>query len=109
MWIEVSGLSVLVAVAIVAEDDANQLANDFVHRFETRSFPNSLAATRRGLTFYVADPVSFIRRLRRFFGRADFGFSESVKIPPGCIALLAGSCVNLWIKFPAAIISAAAR
>jgi hypothetical protein len=36
--------------------------------------------------------------LRRFFGRADFGFSESVKI-----------CVNLWMKFPAAIILAAAR
>ena len=27
---------------------------------ETHSFPNSLAATRRGFTFYVADPVSFI-------------------------------------------------
>jgi uncharacterized membrane protein YidH (DUF202 family) len=31
-----------------------------VHRIETRSFPNSLAVTRHGFTFYVADPVSSI-------------------------------------------------
>jgi hypothetical protein len=31
------------------------------HGFETRSFPNSLAATHRGFTFYLADPVSSIR------------------------------------------------
>src|SRR5262249_44116876 len=29
---------------------------------ETRSFPNSLAATRRGFTFYVADPIGSILR-----------------------------------------------
>src|SRR5262245_25727158 len=28
--------------------------------FETRVFPNSLAATHRGFTFYVADPISSI-------------------------------------------------
>jgi hypothetical protein len=27
---------------------------------ETRSFPKSLAATRRGFSFYVADPISSI-------------------------------------------------
>ncbi len=27
-------------------------------------FPNSLAATRRGLTFYLADPISSIRGCR---------------------------------------------
>jgi len=30
------------------------------HGFETRSFPNSLAATLRGFTFYLADPISSI-------------------------------------------------
>src|SRR6266513_5638477 len=35
-----------------------------VHRFETRSFPNSLAAYSRGFAFYVADPFSSIRNLR---------------------------------------------
>jgi hypothetical protein len=34
-----------------------------VRRVETRSFPNSLAATLRGFTFYLADPRA---RLRRF-------------------------------------------
>jgi hypothetical protein len=34
-----------------------------VHRFETRSFPNSLAATLHGFTFYLADPSA---RLRKF-------------------------------------------
>jgi hypothetical protein len=29
------------------------------HRFETRSFPN-IAATYRGFTFYLADPISSI-------------------------------------------------
>jgi hypothetical protein len=33
---------------------------DFNHGFETRSFPNSLAATHRGFTFYLADPISSI-------------------------------------------------
>jgi hypothetical protein len=28
--------------------------------FETCSFPNSLAATHHGFTFYVADPISSI-------------------------------------------------
>jgi len=31
------------------------------HGFETRSFPNSLAATLRGFTFYLAVPISSIR------------------------------------------------
>ncbi len=31
--------------------------------FETRSLPRSLAATRRGFTFYVADPLSSIHEL----------------------------------------------
>jgi hypothetical protein len=30
------------------------------HGFETRSFPNSLAATHRGFTFYLADPISSV-------------------------------------------------
>jgi hypothetical protein len=35
--------------------------NDFLNReFETRSLPRSLAAARRGFTFYVADPLSSI-------------------------------------------------
>ncbi len=29
--------------------------------FETRSFPNSLAATLRGFAFYLALPISSIR------------------------------------------------
>ena len=33
----------------------------FRHEFETRSRARSLAATRRGFTFYVADPLSFMR------------------------------------------------
>jgi hypothetical protein len=33
-------------------------AND--RGFETRSFASSLAATHRGFTFYVADPISSI-------------------------------------------------
>jgi hypothetical protein len=32
----------------------------FNHGFETRSLPPSLAATRRGFAFYVADPLSSI-------------------------------------------------
>jgi len=35
------------------------------HGFETRSFPNSLAATLRGFTFYLADPISSIHRIAR--------------------------------------------
>jgi hypothetical protein len=35
------------------------------HEFETRSLPRSLAATRRGFTFYVADPLSSIHELTR--------------------------------------------
>jgi len=34
-----------------------------IRRFETHSFPSSLAATLRGLTFYLADPVNSIHRL----------------------------------------------
>jgi hypothetical protein len=30
------------------------------HGFETRSFPNSLAAAPRGFTFYLAVPISSI-------------------------------------------------
>ena len=33
------------------------------HGFETRSLPRSLAATRRGFAFYVADPLSSIETL----------------------------------------------
>ena len=32
----------------------------FNYGFETRSFPNSLAATLRDFAFYVADPISSI-------------------------------------------------
>src|SRR5438093_9483383 len=32
------------------------------HRFETRSFPISLVAYPRDFAFYVADPISSIRR-----------------------------------------------
>ena len=35
--------------------------------FETRSFPNSLAATLRGFTFYLADPVSSVHGLGIFY------------------------------------------
>jgi hypothetical protein len=31
-----------------------------IHRIETRSFPNSLVATPRDFTFYVADPITSI-------------------------------------------------
>ena len=34
-------------------------------RIETRLLPCSLAATRRGFTFYVADPLSSIREFTR--------------------------------------------
>ena len=34
----------------------------FRHEFETRSLPRSLAATRRGFAFYVADPLSSIHK-----------------------------------------------
>src|SRR5262245_64217763 len=37
---------------------------------ETRSFPNSLVATPRDLTFYVADPISSIRA--RYFALVSF-------------------------------------
>jgi hypothetical protein len=30
------------------------------HECETRSLPRLLAATRRGFTFYVADPISSV-------------------------------------------------
>jgi hypothetical protein len=40
-------------LAIVLEEILN-------HGFETRSLPRSLAATRRGFAFYVADPLSSI-------------------------------------------------
>ncbi len=33
--------------------------------FETRSFPKSLAATRRGFTFYLANPVSSIPQIHQ--------------------------------------------
>jgi hypothetical protein len=32
------------------------------HEFETRLLPRSLAATRRGFAFYVADPLSSIHK-----------------------------------------------
>jgi hypothetical protein len=35
------------------------------HEFETRSLPRSLAATRRGFTFYVAGPLSSIHEVTR--------------------------------------------
>ena len=35
------------------------------HEFETCSLPRSLAATRRGFTFYFADPLSSIHELTR--------------------------------------------
>src|SRR6266446_8060382 len=37
-------------------------SRSIIHRFETRSFPNSLAAFPCGFSFYVADPLSSIRR-----------------------------------------------
>jgi len=36
--------------------------DQIVRGFETRSFPNSLAAARRDFTFYVVDPIGSIRR-----------------------------------------------
>ena len=41
-------------------ENAGDLRGHGLHGFETRSLPNSLAATRRGFTFYLADPVSSI-------------------------------------------------
>ena len=40
--------------------DTNFFGKPDDHGFETRSFPDSLAATHRGFTFYVADPISSI-------------------------------------------------
>ena len=34
---------------------------NFVRKFETRSLPNSLAASPRGFAFYIADPITSIR------------------------------------------------
>jgi len=31
---------------------------NFVRKFETRSLPNSLAASPRGVAFYIADPIT---------------------------------------------------
>jgi hypothetical protein len=36
-----------------------------IRRFETHSFPSSLAATLRGFTLYLADPVGSIHRLNQ--------------------------------------------
>jgi hypothetical protein len=38
---------------------------DARNEFETRSHPCSLAATRRGFAFYVADPVSSIHEFTK--------------------------------------------
>ena len=38
--------------------DTNQSREN--HGFETRSFPRSLAATHRGFSFYLANPISSI-------------------------------------------------
>jgi len=45
-----------------------------IRRFETHSLPSSLAATLRGFTFYLADPVSSIHRLAQISSR--FCFSD---------------------------------
>jgi hypothetical protein len=47
-----------------------------IHRFETRSFPNSLAAFPCDFSFYVADPLSSIRRLF-FFNLCKSGRGKS--------------------------------
>ena len=46
-------------------DGAGLIPNEN-HRFETRSFPGSLAATRRGFAFYLADPIGSVHGLHRF-------------------------------------------
>jgi hypothetical protein len=38
---------------------------DLRHEFETRSLPRSLAATRRGFAFYLADPISSLHEFTR--------------------------------------------
>src|SRR5262245_1788057 len=48
------------------------------HQFETRSHPCSLAATRRGFTFYVADLLTSIHE----FTPIDFGISSRIRTRP---------------------------
>ena len=48
---------------LVAVSRRNELPCSILcHRFETRSFPISLVAYPRDFAFYVADPISSIRR-----------------------------------------------
>jgi hypothetical protein len=44
---------------------AKRVPEEDDYGFETRSSPDSLAATRRDFTFYVADPIGSIRGSRR--------------------------------------------
>jgi hypothetical protein len=50
------------------------------HEFETRSLPRSLAPTRRGFAFYVADPLSSIHEFRRNGGPIDSSLRRFVTI-----------------------------
>ena len=42
----------------------------FIHRFETRSFPISLVAYPRDFAFYVADPISSIHRFSQIINKS---------------------------------------
>jgi hypothetical protein len=50
----------LIAIGCCAAYPWSRLKSFSRHEFETRSLPRSLAATRRGFAFYVADPLSSI-------------------------------------------------
>src|SRR5947208_10726691 len=53
--------------------------SSFRHEFETRSHTRLLAATRRGFTFYVTDPLSSIHEFTLIYSRTNTngsGFGE---------------------------------
>ena len=49
-----------------------------IHRLETRSSPDSFAATRRGFTFYLAHPMTSVAQIYADF----FGTVTRIKLPP---------------------------
>src|SRR6266540_2084259 len=52
-------------VLVSAPSPKRTSMQQFIHRFETRSFPISLVAYPRDFAFYVADPISSIHRSSR--------------------------------------------
>jgi hypothetical protein len=71
----------------------------FRDEFETRSFPRSLAAIRRGFAFYVADPLSSIHATTRNDPTIDssprrFVTIRAIKVFVGVVAFATGSAFS---------------